>query len=122
MLPAPIAAPPLAGVEWLVDAFGCRPSALRSRTALEEVFLRVTDDLTLRRAAPAVWHTFDGEAGITGMLLLTTSHLTCHSFPELGFVAFNLYSCVERPEWPWESHLVDVLGAQRVVIREFTRG
>jgi S-adenosylmethionine decarboxylase len=121
-MPAPLAAQHLAGVEWLVDAFGCRPSALRSREALEEVFSRVTGDLVLHRAAPAVWHTFDGEAGITGLLLLTQSHLTCHSFPELGFVAFNLFSCVEQPEWPWESHLVDVLGAERVVIREFIRG
>jgi S-adenosylmethionine decarboxylase len=118
----PLASRTLAGVEWLVDAFGCRPSALRSREALEAVFCRVVRDLTLRHAAPAVWHIFDGEAGITGVLLLTESHLTCHSFPELGFVAFNLYSCTERPEWAWEPHLAEVLGAQRVVVRELTRG
>jgi S-adenosylmethionine decarboxylase len=119
---APLASLNLAGVEWLVDAFGCRPAALRSREALETVFCRVTRDLTLHHAAPAVWDTFEGEAGITGLLLLTESHLTCHSFPELGFAAFNLYSCAERPGWAWEPHLVEVLGAQRVVVRELARG
>jgi S-adenosylmethionine decarboxylase len=120
--PAPNERPVGTGVEWLVDAFGCEPSALRSRDALESVFARAIRDLSLHRAAPAVWHTFDGEAGITGLLLLTESHLTCHSFPELGFVAFNLYSCAQRPAWPWERHLAELLGAQRVVVRELARG
>jgi S-adenosylmethionine decarboxylase len=110
------------GIEWLVDAFGCDPSALRSREALDAVFTRAIRDLSLQRAAPAVWHTFGGEAGITGLLLLTESHLTCHSFPELGFAAFNLYSCAQRPPWPWNLHLAELIGAQRVVVRELARG
>ena len=56
------------------------------------------------------------------MLLLAESHFTCHSFPELGFVAFNLYCCRQRTAWPWDAHLTELFGATRVVVRELVRG
>jgi len=31
--------------------------------------------------------------GVTGLLLLTESHLACDTFPERGFASFNLYCC-----------------------------
>ena len=79
------------GSEWLVDARGCRSDALRSQAVLEALFARVIDDLALRPVAPALWHAFPGECGVTGVVLLSESHLTCHTFPETGFAAFNLY-------------------------------
>jgi len=30
---------------------------------------------------------------VTGLLLLTESHLACDTFPERGFASFNLYCC-----------------------------
>jgi S-adenosylmethionine decarboxylase len=113
---------PAAGMEAIVDAHGCRPEALRSVPALAAVFARVIEDLVLTPVAPALWHTFPGEGGVTGMILLSESHLTCHTFPEAGFAAFNLYCCRPRPPWDWAGGLAALLGAQDVQVRSAERG
>jgi S-adenosylmethionine decarboxylase len=110
------------GSEWLVDASGCRPDALRSVAAFEALFARIVADLGLTPVGPAVWHQFPGEGGLTGLLLLSESHLACHTFPERGFAALNLYCCRERPEWPWSRELADAIGAADVVVRRLPRG
>jgi S-adenosylmethionine decarboxylase len=110
-----------AGMEWVVDAFGCRADAVDSIERLQTVVDRLVRDLDLHPVAPPVWRRFDG-GGVTGLLLLSESHFACHSFPEREFVAFNLYCCRQRSVWEWESQLAELLGATRVVVRELVRG
>ena len=109
------------GMEWVVDAFGCREDAARSIDTLNRLATLLIRDLELHPAAPPLWRSFDG-GGVTGLFLLTESHLTCHTFPESGFIALNLYCCRQRAAWPWEQHLTELFGATRVQVRELARG
>ena len=113
---------PFLGAEWIVDAHGCDPASLRSRDALAGVFARIIDDLSLHPVGEPVWHVFPGEGGITGVQLLGESHLACHTFPERGFAAFDLYCCRPSREWPWKERLGDALGAVTVRVRLLARG
>jgi S-adenosylmethionine decarboxylase len=110
------------GTEWIVDAHGCDPSALRSPVALERLFALVVEELGLHPVAEPLWHVFPGEGGITGLLLLTESHLACHTFPERAFAAFDLYSCRPSQEWPWAERLAEAVGACDVRVRSVRRG
>ena len=110
------------GTEWVVDAHGCDPQALRTRAVLDALFRQVVEELGLRSAGEAVWREFPGEGGITGLLLLTESHLTCHTFPERGFAAVNLYCCRPRRDWPWAERLTEALGATDVQVATHRRG
>ena len=110
------------GCEWLVDAGGCAPERLRSVAVLSALFDRVLDELGLRAVAPPQWHQFPGEGGITGVVLLSESHLTCHTFPERGYAAFNLYCCRPRRDWPWHERLAEALGATDVRVVRHNRG
>jgi S-adenosylmethionine decarboxylase len=110
------------GTEWIVDAYGCDPASLRSSVILVRLFARVVEEMDLHPTNDAVWHVFPGPGGITGVLLLSESHLTCHTFPERGFAAFNLYSCRPAQEWPWADRLKEALGATRVTVRALARG
>jgi S-adenosylmethionine decarboxylase len=110
------------GTEWIVDAHGCNPEALRSSVILVKLFARVVDEMNLHPTSEAVWHVFPGPGGITGVLLLSESHLTCHTFPERGFAAFNLYSCRPAEPWPWVERLRESVGATQVSVRSFSRG
>ena len=113
---------PTAGAEWLVDADGCAPDRLRSVETLSALFDRIVAELALKSVSPPLWHVFPGEGGVTGLLLLSESHLACHTFPERGFASFNLYCCRPRPEWPWAARLQDAIGAARVDVRTLRRG
>jgi S-adenosylmethionine decarboxylase len=110
------------GTEWIVDASGCDPDRLRSRAALEALFARVVRELDLHPVGEAMWHAFPHQGGITGLLLLTESHLACHTFPERAFAAFDLYCCRERPQWPWRERLEEALAATAVSVRVVPRG
>jgi len=111
------------GVEWIVDAYDCDPLALASRERLVALVDRIVGDLQLTRLGEPIWHVFPDPGGMTGLILLSESHLTVHTFPEVGFAAMNLYSCQRwRHAWSWEAHLAETLGARRIDVRAIARG
>lgn len=110
------------GCVWIVDAWGCDPERLRSRAALAAVFDVCIGELRLTPVAPATWHVFPAPGGVTGYCLLRESHLAVHTFPELGFAAFDLYCCRALAEWDWAARLRALLGAERVTCRAVARG
>lgn len=109
------------GTQWLVDASGCNPAALRDEALLRALFDEVLRTVPLRAAAPPLWKAFGGEGGVTGMVLLEESHLTVHTFPEHGYAAVDLYCCAPRDPFDWESVLARTLGATLVRVRAFER-
>ncbi|MFO0845718.1 MAG: S-adenosylmethionine decarboxylase [Gemmataceae bacterium] len=110
------------GTEWLIDASGCRAAALREAARLRALCERVLRELELRVVGNGAWHQFPDPGGITGLYLLTESHLACHTYPEHGVATFNLHCCRPRPPWPWEAALKQELGAACVTVRELRRG
>jgi S-adenosylmethionine decarboxylase len=110
------------GTEWLIDASGCSPAALRDLAALRRLCERVVAELDLHVVGAAHWHQFPPPGGLTGLYLLSESHLACHTYPEHGLVTFNLHCCRARPRWRWETVLREALGAEGVIVREVVRG
>jgi S-adenosylmethionine decarboxylase len=110
------------GTEWLVDAEGCSADLLRDIDAVRTVCEEVVADLGLRVVGEPIWHQFPQPGGVTGLYLLTESHLACHTFPETGLATFNLYCCRPRPPFAWEERLCALLGASRVTVRTAARG
>ncbi len=111
----------IVGTEWLVEAAGCDPEALRDVQRLRAVFARAVAELDLKVVGQAQWHKFAGAGGVTGLALLTESHLACHTYPEFGVASFNLYCCRARPRWAWEERLAELIGAREVSVREMER-
>src|SRR5918998_3228373 len=109
------------GTEWLIDASGCDPDALGDVERLRAVFARAIAELGLRPLGEPRWHKFPGPGGVTGLVMLTESHLACHTYPEFGTVSFNLYCCRERPDWPWAARLGEMLGARGVRVSRVAR-
>src|SRR5215210_5963422 len=110
------------GNEWLVEAEGCFEESLSDTEAVRRVCDQIINDLDLSVVSTPLWHKFPHPGGVTGLFLLTESHLACHTYPEHHVATFNLYCCKLRPEWPWLERLVEMLGAERVTVRRLTRG
>jgi S-adenosylmethionine decarboxylase len=110
------------GLEWVVDAFGCDPSALREGSKLNQLFSRAIAELGLHAIGPLQVHAFPGHGGVTAMQMLSESHLTAHTFPERGYASFNLYCCRVRPDWNWPEQLSELFSATRVTVRRLERG
>ena len=116
------------GTEWLVDARGCRAEALRDLAVVRALLETVLARLDLRVIGEGAWHKFGGEGGLTGLYLLTESHLSVHTYPEHGTATFNLYCCRPRPDFPWADEIARALGPGhprgdvRVDVRVVERG
>lgn len=105
------------GVEWIIDAYGCDPAALRDRTRLEALFARLIADLHLTPIAAPAWHTFPPPGGITGFVVLAESHLSCHTFPEFGSICVNVFCCRPRALVDAPQLMTEGLGASRTLVR-----
>ena len=112
----------IVGTEWLVEALDADENALRRVETLRRVFDRIISDLDLKTVGEPHWHKFAGEGGVTGLVMLTESHLACHTYPEFRTATFNLYCCRARPAWDWETNLKEMLGAETVNFLRIERG
>jgi S-adenosylmethionine decarboxylase len=109
------------GTEWLIDASGCDSATLADVNRLREIFTRIIEDLDLHVLGEISWHKFASPGGITGLAMLSESHLACHTYPEFRAATFNLYCCRDRTIWPWEQMLKELLGASHVTVRSLER-
>lgn len=121
-MPQPQHAPEGSGCEWIVDASGCSRDRLRSLEFVRAVCERAVRELELLVVGQPLWRQFPEPGGVTGLYLLSESHLACHTWPELGVATFNLFSCRRRGDWPWEDRLSEMLGAESVSVRIAERG
>ena len=112
----------IVGTEWLIEAFECDAERLRSVETLQTIFAQIIIDLKLKVVGEPQWHKFGGEGGVTGLVMLTESHLACHTYPEYNTASFNLYCCKTRPDWDWREKLYEILYAENVNIKKIERG
>ena len=84
------------GSHGLLDLYGCPPELLRN-----EGYLKTALEHTARHIGATVlesrFHTFGGEGGVTGVLLLAESHLSIHTWPEHRYAAADIFLCGHMP-------------------------
>ena len=105
----------------LLELHGCAAAALNSPVGLKELLLEA-----VRRGhgtiVTDVFHTFSPH-GVSGVVVIAESHVAIHTWPERGYAAVDIFSCGTKldhaaiRDWIREG-----LGADRVEVRELTRG
>jgi S-adenosylmethionine decarboxylase len=110
------------GAEWIVDARGCIEEGLRRLSSVQDFCGLVIRELSLQVVGEAQWHQFAAPGGVTGLYLLTESHLAVHTFPELGLITLNLYCCRPRQEFDWTAALESHFGSTDVRVIRIARG
>lgn len=111
----------LIGAHYLLEMYSCPPEVIDD---LERVRLAVRDAATVARCTVLheAAHSFQPQ-GVTALALLAESHISVHTWPELGYAAADVFTCGEhaRPRDACES-LARALQAGRFEIKSLERG
>lgn len=79
------------GQHFLVELLGCDPAKIKHVESVEQIFLEAAHI----SGASIVEHFFKQykPEGVTGIILISESHFSIHTWPEDGFVALDIFTC-----------------------------
>jgi S-adenosylmethionine decarboxylase len=109
------------GHHYIAEASGCTPAIIGKVEAVEQILVRAAEI-----AGVQVWsisfHRFNPN-GVSGVVVISESHLSVHTWPEYGYAALDIFTCGDtaKPEKAVEWALKQ-FGASNVHITEVTRG
>lgn len=122
-LHVPLQATPHAtpGRHLLADFRGMPADRLSDAQALERDLIAAAEAAGAR-VLSAHFHHFGEGAGVTGVVLLSESHISIHTWPEHAFAALDIFMCgAARPELALE-HLRARLAPESVHATTVARG
>ena len=110
---------PCAGVHLIIDLHGAE--------GLNDIDLI---DATLRRCVVAAQatllhihlHHFEPNGGVSGVAVLAESHISIHTWPEIGYAALDVFMCGKAEPDACIPILRQAFKAQRVAVNELLRG
>jgi len=105
----------------LCEAYGCDPEVLNDRKVVEQIMV----DAALLAGAEVrevAFHKFSPQ-GVSGVVVISESHLAIHTWPELGYAAIDVFTCGSTVD-PWEAchYLTKAFRATVVDTQEVSRG
>jgi len=105
----------------LCEAYGCDPEVLNDRKAVEQIMV----DAALLSGAEVrevAFHKFSPQ-GVSGVVVISESHLAIHTWPEFGYAAIDVFTCGATVD-PWKAcnYMAEKFGAAAVDAKEVPRG
>ncbi|WP_102345320.1 adenosylmethionine decarboxylase [Bacillus sp. Marseille-P3661] len=78
----------------IAELWGCNVEKLNDIKLIEETFVNAAlkAGAEIREVA---FHKFAPQ-GVSGVVIISESHLTIHSFPEHGYASIDVYTCGDR--------------------------
>ena len=110
-----------AGTHLLADFHGVAVSVLRDAKTLERL-LREAARAAGAQVLSSHFHTFGEEEGVTGVVLLSESHISIHTWPEAAFAAIDVFMCGSSEPRRAIEELTRVLAPKRLEVKEAARG
>ncbi|MGE9657799.1 adenosylmethionine decarboxylase [Snodgrassella alvi] len=80
------------GRHCILDVYQINDNWLQDAVAIEEL-LRQAAQAAQAHILTSHFHTFGGNGGVTGVLLLAESHISIHTWPEHHYAAIDIFMC-----------------------------
>ncbi len=105
----------------LVEAYDCDREALDNIRELQEA-METAAEKAGATVVESAFRKFQPH-GISGVLVISESHLTIHTWPEFGYAAIDLFTCgCNADQWKAFEHLSTYLKSTRTTSIEIQRG
>lgn len=105
----------------LAEIYGCDFDILNNIELVERIMVNAALEAGAE-VREYVFHKFSPQ-GISGVVVISESHLAIHTWPELGYAAVDVFTCGDKVD-PWQAcnYLTKQFNAKRVVAKEQKRG
>ena len=109
------------GHHYIVEGSGCNPDVISRVEQVEQALVRAAEMADVQIWAIS-FHRFR-PMGVSGVVVISESHLSVHTWPEVGYVALDIFTCGDKakPEAAVQ-HALKAFGATNMHITEVTRG
>lgn len=109
------------GHHYIVEASGCDAKIIGSVEKVQQILVKAAEI-----AGATVWSISFSRfppSGVSGVVVISESHISTHTWPELGYVALDIYTCGNKID-PEKAVVfaVEAFGASTSHITEITRG
>ena len=110
------------GMQYAIELYGCRPERLANCEDVEAVLRAVGREIGAT-VLSGHFHQF-APAGVSGVLVISESHLAIHTWPEHRYAAVDLFTCGPRRLHPADAvaELRERWGASHVEVSHVERG
>lgn len=105
----------------LAEFYGCPFQLLNDEKKVEQIMCKAALEAGAE-IREFVFHKFSPQ-GVSGVVVISESHLAIHTWPELGYAAIDVFTCGENVN-PWDAskYLEEMFEAQDVKAMEIKRG
>ncbi|MDO9535463.1 MAG: adenosylmethionine decarboxylase [Bacillota bacterium] len=105
----------------LAEFYGCSPDILNDTAKIEELMVNAALEAGAE-IREVVFHQFSPQ-GVSGVVVISESHLAIHTWPEFGYAAVDVFTCGNTVD-PWVScyYLNKHFIAERMAAKEIKRG
>lgn len=84
------------GRHFIFELFGCDKAVLDDLTRIEGTMVDAAEAAGAM-VVGKVFHKFAPQ-GVTGVVIIAESHISIHTWPELGYAAVDIFTCSSRTE------------------------
>lgn len=84
------------GIHYLIEFFGCDSEQIDSVEFWKKTLPECVNGTSME-VLHSYFHKFQPQ-GVTGFLLLSSSHISVHTWPDQGYVACDIFTCASRKE------------------------
>ena len=109
------------GIQLLAEIWDCDGDRLNDIEGIEETMIRAANKsgAEIRKVA---FHRFEPQ-GVSGGVVISESHLTIHTWPEMAYAAVDIFTCGEHVD-PWDAleSITQDLNAEEAHVIEISRG
>lgn len=78
---------------WVVQLWGVAPEPISDAAVLNSLLNGVVRELNLTRVSD---HTHYFGPGVSAVIILSESHLSAHTWPELGYIHVDVVTCAKQ--------------------------
>lgn len=105
----------------LAEIYGCDFEILNDIKKVEEIMVNAALEAGAE-VRECVFHKFSPQ-GVSGVVVISESHLAIHTWPELGYAAVDVFTCGEKVD-PWDAcnYLTTNFSAKQMTAKETKRG